>query len=101
MPQPAVVSIVSIGSGTILHGQRSVYVNDGALNVSGTVIVTLKNNMGDATGEGGLKYIEYSPGTGSGGTIPATQSFKVVLNAPAGTNVNFNYAIVSGSDPND
>jgi len=93
LPQPAVVSIVSIGSGTIPSGKKSVYVNDAALNVSGTVLVTLKNNMGEASGGGGLKYIDYTPGIPS-----ATRSFQVVLNNVAGTAVNFNYAIISGSD---
>ena len=101
MPQPAVTSIVSIGSGTIPSGRKYAYVNDGALNISGTVLVTLKNNISESAGAMGLKYIEYTAGTGSAGTIASEQSFKVVLNNVAGTPINFNYCIISGSDPND
>ena len=93
MPAPAVTSIVSIGSGTILMGRNYGYINDSAANVSGTVLVTLKTNPTNTAGAGGIKYIQYMPG------VPkAAQSLKVVLNAPAGTNLGFNYAIVSGSD---
>ena len=83
-------AIVSIGSGTILAGRKSVWVNDSALTSGSVVSLSLADNMAQSAGIGGLKYIDFTAGTPVGGQ-PA---FKVVLNGPVDIRTDFNYTII-------
>lgn len=89
-----VTQISSIGSGTIVAGRRSAYVNDHVLTSGSIVVVTLKNSgLSTAGGGGGLKQVLYTTGS------PANEnSFQVVLNGATTGNVDFTYAIISGTD---
>jgi len=91
--EPAVAGIISVGSGTVLSGRKTAYVNDSSLASGSIVSVTLKKSNSEASGGSGLKYIKFTEGSPSSGN-----SFQVVLNGPSDKDVPFNYFIVSGSD---
>ena len=89
-----VSQISSIGSGTIVAGRRSAYVNDHTLTSGSIVLVTLRDaGLSSAGGGGGLKQVLYTTGSPNN-----EQSFQVVLNGATTGNVDFTYAVFSGTD---
>ena len=89
-----VTQISSMGSGTIVSGRRSAYVNDHTLTSGSVVVVTLRDTgLSTAAGAGGLKQVLYTTGSPNN-----ESSFQVVLNGPTTGDVHFTYAIMSGTD---
>ena len=82
-------AIVSIGSGTVLAGRKTMYVNDSYLTSGSVVTLSLADDMTQSAGNGGLKYIDFTVGSPANGN-----SFKVVLNGPVDVNTDFNYTII-------